>query len=246
VLERSVVVTRPTRARGLSAGITVRRSADRDRTASWWLDSRHSFAFGTYHRVWSGLGALKVVNEDHIQPGGAFGDHPHWDMEIVTWVLDGTLEHRDSLGFRSIVRAGEVQRLSAGTGIEHSERNAGVDVLRLYQLWIVPSVKGLAPEHEHRSIAFEANALTPLASPDGRAGALRIHQDARVFGGHLRAGVAIEHCVEQRRSWIQVADGAVRVDDVDLVAGDGAAIIGRPTVRIAAGPDARFLLVDVD
>jgi redox-sensitive bicupin YhaK (pirin superfamily) len=239
------VTGRPPRARGLPPGITVRRSADRDHTASAWLDSRHSFAFGTYDRVWSGLGALKVVNEDRIQPGGAFGDHPHWDMEIVTWVLEGTLEHRDSLGFRSVVRAGEVQRLSAGTGIEHSERNAGDDLLRLYQLWIVPAVKGVAPEHEHRAIALDANRLTLLASPGGDAGSLRIHQDAHVFAGLVRQGSAIAHDLGPRRSWIQVADGAVRVDDVDLVAGDGAAIIGRPTVRIAACSDARFLLVDV-
>jgi len=189
-----------------------------------------------------------VLNEDRIQPGCGFGEHPHWDMEIVTWVLEGALEHRDSLGVRAQVRAGDVQRMSAGTGIEHSERNAGDDVLRVFQIWIAPSVKGLAPGHEQRAIALVADALTVLVSPDGREGSLRIHQDATIYGGRLRDAV-IDHALGSRRAWIQIADGGVELEvdgeAVALAAGDGAAIVDRAALRLAARGEARFLLIEL-
>lgn len=224
----------------------MRRDAERDRTASAWLDSRHTFAFGTYDRVWSGLGPLKVLNEDRIAPGHGFGLHPHWDMEIVTCVMGGALCHEDSLGQSATVRAGEVQYLSAGTGIEHAERNASdAEPVHLFQIWITPAQKGLPPRHRHAAVP-ESTGLTLLAGPEGAGAPLEIRQDIRLYRGVLpdRGGLGHELRAGQR-VWLQVARGAIDVDGVVLGAGDGAAVIGHEALQLTASGDAWFLLFDV-
>ncbi len=240
------MATIPRRRGPPGPGITVRPGAERDRTTSAWLDSRHTFAFGTYDRVWSGLGPLKVLNEDRIAPGGAFGLHPHWDMEIVTFVLAGELTHEDSLGHRATLRAGEVQYISAGTGIEHAERNASLtESVHLFQIWIAPSRKGLPPLYQQVPTP-RGEGLSLIAGPASTGAPVALQQDVETYRGVVPGGRTLSHVLRDgHTAWLQVARGAVAVGDHQLGAGDGAAIIGQEGVEVVAEGDAWFLLFDL-
>ncbi len=231
--------------------MTIRKSEERGRVALDWLDSRHSFSFGSYHDPrHMGFGALRVINDDRVAPGGGFATHPHRDMEIVTYVLDGALAHRDSLGTGSIIAPGDVQRMSAGTGIEHSEFNASTSApVHLLQIWIVPEARGLEPSYEQKSFADaeKRGRLRLLASRAGRDGSLTIHRDVDLYAAVLQPGDVVRHEVRAgRRSWVQVARGVVSIDGRRLQAGDGAAIDDVDAVEIVGADDkAEILLFDL-
>ncbi len=229
--------------------ITIRPAAERGHAHIDWLDSRHSFSFGEYHDpAHMGFRALRVINEDVIAPSGGFGTHPHRDMEIVTWVLDGSLEHRDSLGTGSVIRPGEVQRMSAGTGIRHSEFNASQDTpVHLLQIWILPEQGGLPPSYEQRTVSIEStNGLRLIAAPDGRDGAVTVHQSAEIWAARLAAGAEATHTLASgRHAWLQVARGDVTLNGQTLHAGDGAAVSDETTLALRAERDAEVLLFDL-
>lgn len=231
--------------------ITIRNAADRGHADLGWLDSRHSFSFGQYHDPrHMGFGPLRVINDDRVAPGRGFGTHPHRDMEIVTYVLEGALEHQDSLGSGSVMRPGDVQRMSAGTGVVHSELNASrSEPVHFLQIWLEPDRRGLPPGYEQKTFPAEAKAgrLALVASPDGRDGSVTIHADAAVHAGVFGAGQTAElPLAPGRHAWVHVARGAARVNGHDLAAGDGLALSDEALVRIegrGAGADAGELLV---
>jgi len=229
--------------------LTIRPAAERGRVRLDWLDSQHTFSFGDYYDpAHMGFRALRVINEDVVAPGGGFATHPHRDMEIVTWVLDGALEHRDSLGTGSVIRPGEVQRMSAGTGIRHSEQNASTsDPVHLLQIWLLPERAGLPPSYEQRPVPLDAvDGLRLIASPDGRDGSVTLHQSVDLWAGRLAAGsTAARPLAAGRHAWLQVARGDVRVNGHRLDAGDGAAISDEPRVEIRAERAAEVLLFDL-
>lgn len=222
--------------------LRIRRSADRGRTRTDWLDSRHTFSFAEYvDPAHMGFRALRVINEDRVAPATGFPMHFHRDMEILTWVIEGALEHRDSLGNGSIIRPGDIQRMTAGRGIEHSERNpSDSETTHLLQIWIFPDRRGLEPGYEQRSV-LRSQGPRLIASPDGAAGSVRLHQDARVYAVALDGGEAAEaRAGPSRHFWVQVARGKVRVggdSDSTLEAGDGAAISGTDRLSIVASAD---------
>lgn len=230
--------------------IRVRRSGERGHFDHGWLDTHHSFSFGRYHDPrHMGFRALRVINEDRVRPGAGFGMHGHEDMEIVTVVLGGALAHRDSLGNEGVIRPGEVQRMTAGTGIAHSEFNASdVEPVHLYQIWILPDRRGLPPSYEQRALPSGADrgALRPVASPDGRDGSVTIHQDAALHAASLREGDAIDHALGRgRHAWVQVLRGRIDLGGITLEEGDGAAISDEVRVSAAAVADADVLLFDL-
>jgi redox-sensitive bicupin YhaK (pirin superfamily) len=230
--------------------ITIRRSEERGHFDHGWLDTYHTFSFGDYRDPkFMGFRTLRVINEDRVQPGQGFGEHPHRDMEILTYVLSGELEHRDSLGTGEVIRPGEVQYMAAGTGIRHSEFNpSATEPVHLMQIWILPAGRGAAPRYEQRSFpaASAAGGLTLLASGDGGAGSIRINQDAAVYAAALSPDVPVEHALRPgRAAWIQVLRGSVDVGGRTLQAGDGAAITDEPHVRIRASQAADILLFDL-
>jgi len=210
--------------------IQVRKAADRGRTTTDWLDSAHSFAFGSYRAPrFPGFRDLRVLNEDRVAPGAGFGAHPHADMEILTFVLAGALAHRDSSGQAGVLRPGDVQRMGAGTGIVHSETNASAtEPVHFLQVWILPATPGLAPSYEQRSLGEPSSGrLLRVASPDAGDAALRVHQDVRVLRGRLEAGERVTHVLGAgRHAWIQALRGRVDVGGAELAAGDGAAVSG--------------------
>lgn len=219
--------------------ITVLKSTDRGHFDHGWLDAYHTFSFAGYRDPrHMNFRSLRVMNEDRVQPGQGFGTHPHRDMEIVTYVLAGALEHRDSMGNGEVLRPGEFQRMSAGTGITHSEFNpSAVEPVHLYQIWLTPQRKGIEPGYEQQAFAAESrrNRLQLVASPDASQGSLRIHQDARIFLADVDAGAEVRHdFAPDRFGWLQVLRGAVHVGDAALSAGDGAAIGDEATLSIAA------------
>jgi hypothetical protein len=230
--------------------ITLRRAAERGHANHGWLDSRHSFSFADYYDpAHMGFGALRVINDDRVQPGMGFGTHGHRDMEIISYVLDGELEHRDSMGNGSIIVPGDVQRMSAGRGVQHSEfnpsRTAGVHFL---QIWIQPADKGIAPGYEQKRFdAVEKRGrLRLIASPDGADGSVTIHQDARVYAALLdRDDVAELKLSAGRRAYVHVARGAARVNGAELAAGDAAKITGESTIVLDRGEDAEVLVFDL-
>jgi hypothetical protein len=229
--------------------ITVRRAAERGHTHTDWLDSWHTFSFGEYHDPRHvAFRALRVINEDRIAPGGGFGTHPHRDMEIVTYVLEGVLEHRDSLGNGSVIRPGEIQRMSAGTGIRHSEFNGSrSDPVHLLQIWITPGRLGLPPGYEQRALPPGVRGgLRLIAAPDGRDGAVTIHQAAEIHATRLAPGGTATHpLAPDRHAWVQVARGAVTANGTALQAGDGAAVSDERAVTLRADTDAELLLFDL-
>lgn len=230
--------------------ITVRKSDERGHARHGWLDSRHTFSFADYYDPrFMGFRALRVINEDRIEAGRGFGTHPHRDMEILTYVLAGALEHQDSMGTSSVIRPGEVQRMSAGTGVAHSEYNHSSDeIVHLLQIWILPERAGIEPSYEQRAFpeADRRDRLCLVAARDGRDGAVRIHQDVDLYASLLSAGAEVELAlVAGRHAWLQVAHGAVTVGDHELAAGDAAALSDEARVRVAARDAAEVLVFDL-
>lgn len=211
----------------------IRRAAQRGRTELGWLHSRHTFSFGDYYDPQTlGFRALRVINDDVVEPGAGFGTHGHRDMEIISYVLSGALAHKDSLGHGSVIRPGDVQRMSAGAGVMHSEFNASpTEPVHFLQIWIIPAARNIAPgyEQKHFSAAATHGRLQLVASPDGAEGSVRINQDAKLLVTRLDAGqsAAFQPGVN-RAAWIHVATGAVNVNGVDLFAGDDASALDEP------------------
>jgi redox-sensitive bicupin YhaK (pirin superfamily) len=230
--------------------ISVRNSNDRGTVNMGWLRARHSFSFGSYYDPeYMGFGPLRVINEDRIQPSQGFGTHGHQDMEIITYIIDGALEHKDSMGNGSVIRRGDVQRMTAGTGVMHSEFNHLDDgETHLLQIWILPEENGLEPGYEEKAFgeADKKNRLALIAAGDARAGALKIHQDVDLYASLLDAGESLEHeFAADRSGWIQVVRGDIEVNGDRLRSGDGAAIADTRSVSITADEDAEFLLFDM-
>jgi redox-sensitive bicupin YhaK (pirin superfamily) len=230
--------------------IELRRSEDRGHAQHGWLESRHSFSFAEYYASeHMGFGPLRVINEDRVQPGMGFGTHGHRDMEILSYVLEGKLEHKDSMGNGSVIAPGDVQRMSAGRGVQHSEYNPSrTDGVHFLQIWIEPSVRGIAPEYEQKHISQDEkrNTLRLIASADGEGGAVRIHQDARVYAAMLDGQHVVTHPLAAgRRAYVHVAMGAAHVNDVRLGAGDAAKITGEREIRIDRAEAAEVLLFDL-
>jgi quercetin 2,3-dioxygenase len=230
--------------------MSVLRSADRGRTRLGWLDSFHTFSFGEYHDAGRlGFRDLRVINEDRVSPGEGFGRHPHRDMEIISYVLEGSLSHRDSLGTGSEIRAGEFQVMSAGTGITHSEFNAStIAPVHFLQIWILPGRQGLTPRYDQR--AFPENArrgrLAPVATPDGRDGSLRIFQDASLYAGSFAAGEKLAHSLAPgRHAWLQVVRGSVLLNGSGLEQGDGASLSGVTSLALEGREDSEVLVFDL-
>lgn len=230
--------------------ISVRKAADRGPTSTDWLDSRHTFSFGGYRDdQWMGFGPLRVINEDRVAPGAGFPTHGHANMEIVTLVLDGALAHKDSLGTGSTIRPGDVQRMSAGSGILHSEFNASrEEPVHFLQIWIEPARRFGDPEYaqKHFPDAERRNRLRLVLSPDGADGSIAIRQDARLYAGQLDAGTAVAlPLVAGRRAWVQVASGRVALDGTELAAGDGAALADLASIELRALDVAEVLVFDL-
>jgi hypothetical protein len=216
-----------------------------------WLNSRHTFSFGDYYDpAHMSFGSLRVINDDRVQPSAGFGMHPHRDMEIITYVLDGALEHRDSLGTGSIIPAGEVQRMTAGTGILHSEFNASpTDPVHFLQIWIVPEKRGLAPGYEQRAFPLQEKRgrLRLIASRDGRDESVRFNQDVDLFVTALAAGERVSHRLRSgRKAWVQVATGAVLLGDRLLETGDGAALEKEDGLVLTAKQPTELLVFDLE
>lgn len=230
--------------------ISIRRAEDRGLTRTAWLDSRHSFSFAHYYDPkHMGFGPLRVINDDRVAPGGGFPPHPHDNMEIVSYVLEGALEHKDSLGSGSVIRAGEVQRMSAGTGIEHSEFNhSKTEPVHFLQIWIKPEAYGIRPGYEQKSFAPAGESgFTLIASRDGRDGSVTIHQDTALSLGRLRTGEEISRAVDAGRcAWLQATRGSLALGDHQLKAGDGAAVKEEALIAIRALEEGtEFLLFDM-
>ena len=233
-----------------SGTLTVRRSHERGHADHGWLDTYHTFAFaGYFDPRHQGFRALRVINDDRVAPGAGFPMHPHRDMEILTWVLDGALEHRDSMGNGATMRPGDMQRMTAGTGVLHSEFNPSPrEPLRLLQIWVLPDRGGREPSYEQRSFPPEERRgrLRLVASPDGARGSVTIHQDVRVHAASLERGVQVQHALESaRHAWLQVARGTVRVNGEVLAEGDGASIAGPVRLDVTGVEDAELLLFDL-
>ena len=227
-----------------------RRSQDRGHANHGWLDSFHSFSFADYHDpAHMGFGALRVINEDRVKPGMGFGTHGHRDMEIVSYVLSGALEHKDSMGNGSIIKPGNVQRMSAGTGVRHSEFNpSATEPVHFLQIWIEPNVAGVKPgyEEKHFSEADKRGRLRLIASPDGRDGSVTIHQDAAVFAGLFDGHETATHALAAgRRAYVHVARGEITVNGQPLGAGDALKLSGEASVRLEAGRGAEVLVFDL-
>jgi len=230
--------------------LKIRRTAERGHFDHGWLETYHTFSFGQYvDREFMIYRVLRVLNEDLVQPGQGFSTHPHRDMEIITIILSGALEHKDSLGNGSIIQPGEVQCMSAGTGILHSEFNPSQeDIVHLLQIWIVPEQTGLTPSYEQKSYDVEAKRgrFCLVASPDSSDGAVRIHQDASLYLSLISPGESITfELAENRHAWIQVARGALTINGTPLKAGDGAAISGKPFLNLTGQEEAELLLFDL-
>jgi len=230
--------------------ITIRKAEERGHFDFGWLNTYHSFSFGDYYDPkHSSFRTLRVINEDFVQAGRGFPTHGHRDMEIVTYILQGALEHRDSMGTGSIIRRGDAQRMSAGTGVTHSEANPSPDEpVHLLQIWIFPSERDLQPEYEEKKFSDDEkrNKLRLIVSPDGSDGSVKIHQDAKLFASLLDDGQEVVHSLgEGRGAWLQVAAGSVKFNDVTLKQGDGAAVSQESNLRITAEGPAEVLLFDL-
>jgi redox-sensitive bicupin YhaK (pirin superfamily) len=227
----------------------IRKSEERGHANHGWLDTFHTFSFAGYHDpAHMGYRALRVINEDVVAPGRGFGTHPHDNMEIVTYVLAGAVQHRDSMGNGSIIRPGEVQRMTAGTGVTHSELNPSPqEPLHLLQIWILPERRGLAPDYEQRAFpeAEKRGRLRLVASRDGRSGSVTIHQDVDLYAAVLEPGGAeLAHApADGRCAWVQVARGGVELNGESLSAGDGAALEPGETIRLRPGAEPAEVLV---
>jgi quercetin 2,3-dioxygenase len=230
--------------------LLIRRAGDRGRANLGWLDSRHTFSFADYHDPrFMGFGPLRVINEDRVQAGQGFGTHSHRDMEIISYVLEGELAHRDNMGNGSVIRRGDVQRMSAGTGVEHSEFNhSQTELVHFFQIWVLPERRGLAPGYEEKHFDDDAKRgrLKLVASRDGRDGSVVIHRDADLYASLLAPGDEVSHDTDRaRKGWIQLASGAATVNGEKLEAGDGAAIAYEDKVVIRCVASSELLLFDM-
>ncbi|MDA0578490.1 MAG: pirin family protein [Verrucomicrobia bacterium] len=233
-----------------SASISVRKSAERGRAELGWLHSRFSFSFADYHDpAHMGFRALRVINDDIIDGGQGFGTHPHRDMEIISYVVSGALEHKDNMGNGSVIRPGDVQRMSAGTGVRHSEFNPSpTAAMHLLQIWILPARNGLPPGYEQKQFSVETrrNRLCLIGSQDGRDGSVTIQQDVRLYASLLDAGARVQLPIaRERHAWIQIVSGAVTINGTSLDSGDGAAVRGARGLDISGVAPAEFLLFDL-
>jgi redox-sensitive bicupin YhaK (pirin superfamily) len=230
---------------------TIRPAAERGQSRLGWLDSRHTFSFGNYHDpAHMGFGALRVINEDRVQPGKGFGAHSHRDMEILSWVLDGALEHKDSMGTHGVIRPGELQRMSAGTGVTHSEFSASAsEPVHFLQIWLLPEREGLAPSYEQRDFAPAdlADRLHLIASHDGRDGSITVHQDVNLYASRMSPDATVSFRPDAGRwLWLHVAKGHVQVDGHNLQAGDAVSWTGAPNgLDIRAIAPSEVLLFDL-
>jgi redox-sensitive bicupin YhaK (pirin superfamily) len=230
--------------------IAIRKSEARGHANHGWLDSYHTFSFANYYDPnYMSFRSLRVINEDIINPGKGFGTHGHRDMEIVTYVLSGALEHKDSLGTGAVIKPGEVQRMSAGTGIQHSEFNhSQTDPVHLLQIWLLPDTNGLQPSYEQRDFPVEERhgKLRLVAARDARDGAVKIHQDVDLYAAVLDKDSRVSHALQSNRyAWVQVARGSVLLNGLPLENGDGAAVSDEAEVVIEATADAEILLFDL-
>ena len=230
--------------------ITVRPAGERLHTRIGWLDSRHTFSFGEHiDPRFMGFRALRVINEDRVAPGKGFGTHPHRDMEIISYMLEGALRHEDSMGTGSVINVGDVQRMSAGTGVLHSERNASdTEPAHFLQIWLLPERTRLPPSYEQRTFPLKdrQGRLTLIASRDSREGSIQIHQDVDLYSAILAAGEHASHSLaEGRQAWVQVARGDLTLNGTSLKAGDGAAISDQLAIDLTAASGAEVLLFDL-
>ena len=230
--------------------ITVRRSHERGHFDHGWLNTYHTFSFDQYYDPrYMGFRNLRVINEDFVAPGRGFPKHGHRDMEIITYILEGALKHEDSMGNGSVIRPGDVQRMTAGTGVRHSEQNASdQERVHLLQIWILPHTVGLEPGYEQKAFTEDERRgrLRLIASEDGRDGSVEVHQDVSLFASVLSAGDEVEHTMDQQRyAWIQVARGSVEVNGETANQGDGVIAVGESSLRIRAQQDAEVLLFDL-
>jgi redox-sensitive bicupin YhaK (pirin superfamily) len=229
--------------------LDVRKSEDRGHADHGWLKTFHTFSFASYFDPeHTKFRALRVINEDWIQGGKGFGTHPHENMEIITYIIEGQLEHKDSMGTGSVIRPGELQRMSAGIGVTHSEFNPSPETTHLLQIWIYPDTINLQPSYEQRDFSDKRvpNELTLLASRNGRDGSLTVHQDVAIFGALLEPGRQLEYTIQaDRHLWIQLVKGRLNVNGTDLEAGDGAALSDEKNVTLLATESSEFLIFDL-
>lgn len=230
--------------------IKIHRSDERGLTDEEWLHSFHTFSFGGYHDPqMMGFRTLRVINDDRVSAGEGFGMHPHRDMEIITYLVDGALQHKDSMGNTSVIRKGDVQLMSAGTGVTHSEFNhSRTEPVHLLQIWILPEQKNLTPSYQQKNFSDEQKKGAPLlvVSPDGQKGSLAIHQDVRIFAAVMPAKGKIEHpLAEERYAWLQIVKGDIEMNGNVLKSGDGAAVNREKFLRITANAESEFLLFDL-
>jgi redox-sensitive bicupin YhaK (pirin superfamily) len=230
--------------------ITLRRAGERGHFDHGWLNTYHTFSFASYYDpTQMGFRALRVINQDIVQPKEGFPTHPHRDMEIVTYVLEGALEHKDSMGNGGVIRPGEVQRMSAGTGLTHSEYNhSGSEPVHFLQVWIQPDESGFAPSYDQKAFAADKlrGQLRLVASRAGREGSVSYHTDTDLYATLLAPGQTVTHPLRPgRHAWLHVARGAVQLNGQELAAGDGAAVSGEPVLALAATDHAELLLFDL-
>jgi len=230
--------------------ITIRRAHERGHAEHGWLNTYHTFSFADYYDPdHMGFRQLRVINEDRVQPGKGFGTHAHQDMEIITVVLDGALQHKDSLGNGSVIRPGDVQRMSAGTGVTHSEHNSSnTNPVHFLQIWILPARRGLVPSYEQRTFPAteRVQTLRLVASPDGRNGSVTVHQDVDLYAALLSPASRVIHALRPgRNAWLQIAAGAVTLNKTSLEAGDGAAITDETALDIRGTVAAELFLFDL-
>ena len=229
--------------------ITIRQAEDRGQADLGWLDSKHTFSFGHYRDpAHMGFESLRVINDDRVAPGGGFDTHPHENMEIISYVLDGALEHKDSMGTGSVINSGDVQRMSAGTGVTHSEFNHSKEEgVHFLQIWFLPDTKGLEPGYEQKSFSAESKKgiLKLVASRDGREGSVSLNQDVDMYAALLDEGDSVTHNLnDNRKAWVQVAKGSVMLNGKELRPGDGASIDGE-NIELSNGSGAEVVLFDM-
>jgi redox-sensitive bicupin YhaK (pirin superfamily) len=229
----------------------IRPAPERGHANHGWLDAHHTFSFANYHDPrWMGFRSLRVINDDTIAGGGGFGTHPHRDMEIITYILSGALQHRDSMGHEAVLKAGDVQRISAGTGIAHSEVNySPIEPVHLLQIWIQPERPGVKPAYAERSFGQGTAhpGLTLVASRGGRDGSISIHQDAEVWLGRLAKGATVTQSLQpERHAWLQVAEGELQLNGQTLSTGDGAAVSRESALTLTATKPSQVLLFDLN
>ena len=227
----------------------IRKSNERGHASHGWLDSYHTFSFAEYHDPkWMGYRSLRVINDDLVMPGMGFGTHPHRDMEIITYVLNGALQHKDSMGNGRVISAGEFQYMAAGTGVQHSEFNPSkTDPLRLLQIWIQPDEKGVKPRYAEKNYAAApTGGFNLVASKTGRDGSMEIHQDADLLLAKLESGQTVKHPLAAgRHAWVHVAEGEVELNGVKLSGGDAAGVSGEDSLNITGAKPSQVLVFDL-